>query len=69
MEQRDHLFYTRCLINNYVCSVMIDGGSCTNVASTTLVTALKLPTTKHPSPYQLQWLNNGGELKVSRQLL
>jgi hypothetical protein len=31
------LFPARCFVNNKVCSVIIDGRSCTNVASTYLV--------------------------------
>ncbi|GKV07006.1 hypothetical protein SLEP1_g18818 [Rubroshorea leprosula] len=46
-----------------VTSVIIDGGSCTNVASIVLVEKLNLPMTKHPRPYKLQWLNNCGEIK------
>ncbi|KAH1064867.1 hypothetical protein J1N35_029854 [Gossypium stocksii] len=30
---------------------------------------LSLLTTKHPHPYKLQWLNNSGELKVTKQVL
>ncbi|KAL4279036.1 hypothetical protein GQ457_03G017300 [Hibiscus cannabinus] len=52
-----------------VCFVIIDGGSCTNVASTLMVQKLGLETTKHPHPYKLQWLNDGGELKVTKQVL
>jgi len=33
-SQRDNIFHTRCLINNKQCSLIIDGGSCVNVAST-----------------------------------
>ena len=39
-QQRENIFHTRCHINNKVCSMIIDGGSCTNVASTTLVEKL-----------------------------
>ena len=52
-QQRENIFDTRCHINNKVCSMIIDGGSCTNVASTTLVEKLNLPTLKHPRPYKL----------------
>ncbi|XP_030924714.1 uncharacterized protein LOC115951698 [Quercus lobata] len=52
-----------------VASVIIDGGSCTNVASTYLVEKLALTTLKHPQPYRLQWLNECGEIKVRRQVL
>ena len=51
--QRENIFHTRCHVQNKVCSVIIDGGSCTNVASTTLVEKLELPTIKHPRPYNL----------------
>ncbi|KAL4333528.1 hypothetical protein GQ457_07G010220 [Hibiscus cannabinus] len=68
-EQRENIFHTRCHINGKVCFVIIDGGSCTNVASTLMVDKLGLATTKHPLPYKLQWLNDGGELKVTKQVL
>ena len=51
--QRDNIFHTRCCIRDKVCSMVIDEGSCTNVASTELVEKLSLPTTKHPRPYKL----------------
>ncbi|XP_074565168.1 uncharacterized protein LOC141821722 [Curcuma longa] len=34
-----------------------------------LVEKLCLPTTKHPRPYKLQWLNDCGEVKVTKQVL
>ena len=68
-QQRENIFHTRCQVQGKLCSVIIDGGSCTNVASTLMVEKLNLPTTKHPTPYKLQWLNDGGELKVTKQVL
>ena len=67
--QRDNIFHTRCHVQNKVCSVIIDGGSCTNVASTTMVEKLGMPTSKHPRPYKLQWLNDSGEVRVNKQVL
>ena len=67
--QRDNIFHTRCHIQNKVCSVIIDGGSCTNVASTTMVEKLGMATCKHPRPYKLQWLNDSGEVRVNKQVL
>ncbi|XP_057987965.1 uncharacterized protein LOC110650481 isoform X1 [Hevea brasiliensis] len=61
-EQRENIFHTRCTIFSKVCNVIIDGGSCTNVASTTLVEKLNLPTLVHPYPYKLQWLNDDGDV-------
>ncbi|GKU99786.1 hypothetical protein SLEP1_g12580 [Rubroshorea leprosula] len=67
--QRENIFHTRCYVKDKVCSVIIDGGSCTNVASTTMVEKLGLPTLRHPSPYKLQWLNDSGKVKVNKQVL
>ena len=68
-EQRDNIFHTRCNIHGKVCGLIIDSGSCTNIASTTLVSKLNMSTTKHPHPYHLQWLNNKGALKVTEQVM
>ena len=67
--QRENIFHTRWHVQNKLCSVIIDGGSCTNVASTTMVEKLELPTIKHPGPYKLQWLNNSGEVRVNKKVL
>ena len=58
--QRENIFHTRCLITNKLCSLIIDGGSCTNVASTRVVEKLALPTISHTKPYKLQWLSTKG---------
>ncbi|KAA3477852.1 Transposon Ty3-I Gag-Pol polyprotein [Gossypium australe] len=68
-EQRKNIFHSICQIQGKVCSIIIDGGSCTNVASTLMVEKLGLSTTKHPNPNKLQWLNDGEELKVTKQVL
>jgi len=47
---------------------IIEGCSCTNVANTKMVRKLNLHTTKHPVLYKLQWLNNGGEVKVNKKV-
>ncbi|KAL4376826.1 hypothetical protein GQ457_02G026390 [Hibiscus cannabinus] len=52
-----------------VCIVIIGGGSFTNASSTLMVDKLGLKTTKHPNPYKLQWLNDGGKVKVTKQVL
>ncbi|KAF7822052.1 Aspartic peptidase domain containing protein [Senna tora] len=41
----------------------------TNVASTTMMEKLNLPTVRHPRPYKLQWSNECGEIKVDKQVL
>ncbi|XP_058003982.1 uncharacterized protein LOC131180648, partial [Hevea brasiliensis] len=67
--QRENIFHTRCLVNDKLCSVIVDGGSCCNVASSLLVDKLGLPTTTHPKPYGLQWLNDCGKLRVTKQVV
>ena len=51
--QRENIFHTRCHVQNKVCSVIIDRGSCSNIASTIMVKKLGLPTISHPRPYKL----------------
>lgn len=68
LEQRENLFHTRCMVQGKLCSLIIDGGSCTNVASETMVQKLGLKVKKHPKPYRLQWLNEEGEMKVTNQV-
>ncbi|XP_021757878.1 uncharacterized protein LOC110722896 [Chenopodium quinoa] len=68
-EQKENIIQTRCTIKDRVCNLIIDSGSCTNVASTTLVSKLNLETTDHPNPCKLQWLNNHNEVKVTKQTL
>ena len=53
-QQRENIFHTRCRVNGKGCSMIIDGGSCTNVASTALIERLGLSCLKHPKPYKLQ---------------
>lgn len=43
-KQRKNIFQTYCTINRKVCILIIDAGSCTNVA---LTTKLNFPTSKH----------------------
>ncbi|RDY14835.1 Tf2-8, partial [Mucuna pruriens] len=68
MEQCEHNFHTRYHINDKVCSMIIDSGSCINVASTILVEKINLQIAKHPRPYKLRWLSNIGEVKDDKQV-
>ena len=58
-EQQENIFYTQCTINGRVHSLIMDGRSCTNVASITLEKKFKLKAKPHPHPYHIQWLNQG----------
>ena len=43
MKSKGKFFHTRCLINDKLCSLIVDRGSCANVASTRVVDKLGLP--------------------------
>ncbi|KAL4596213.1 hypothetical protein ACB092_12G148200 [Castanea dentata] len=38
--------------------LIIDGGSCMNVVSSSTVECLKLPVEPHPQPYKVAWIDN-----------
>jgi hypothetical protein len=46
--------------------MIIDGGSCNNLASSDMVDKLALTTKSHPLPYHIQCLNNSGKTKVTK---
>lgn len=62
------MFHTKCLIREKWCSLIINGGSCTNVASSEMVAKLGLSTLTHPRPYALHWLDDGNKVKVTKQV-
>ena len=66
-NQRENLFHSRCLIQGKVCNLIIDSGSCCNIASMEMVQKLQLPIFHHPRPYKLHWMNDSGELRVNKQ--
>ena len=53
-EQREHIFHTRFHLKGKVCTLIIDNGSCTNVARSFMVEKLNQHTMKHPIPYKLK---------------
>jgi hypothetical protein len=65
-NQRHTLFQTKCVIKERSCRLIIDGGSCNNLASSDMVEKLALTTKPHPHPYCIRWLNNNGKEKVTR---
>jgi hypothetical protein len=65
-DQRCNLFQTRADVSEgTACKVIIDGGSCRNLASKELCTKLKLKYYPQPNPYFIQWLSDAGEMKVN----
>jgi hypothetical protein len=43
---------------NQAKKLVIDGGSCMNLVSSSTVGHLKLPTEPHPQPYKVAWIDN-----------
>jgi hypothetical protein len=67
-NQRHTLFHTKGVVQERSIRIIIDSGSCNNLASTMLVEKLSLATRKHPNPYHIQWLNDGGKIKITRSM-
>ncbi|KAK1595950.1 hypothetical protein QYE76_059197 [Lolium multiflorum] len=63
-DQRCNIFQTRAGIGGKSIKVIIDGGSCHNLASTELCEKLNLTLRKHPHPYHVQWLSDKGNVKI-----
>jgi len=68
-QQRENIFHTRCYVLNKICSLIIYSGSYTNMSSTILFCKLNLCIVKHTRLYRLQWLNDNGEVKVTKQVV
>ena len=61
-DQRCHIFHTKADNNGRSVKVIIDGGSCHNLASEELCSKLHLVKRKHPHPYKVQWLSDSGTI-------
>nr|GEV52978.1 reverse transcriptase domain-containing protein [Tanacetum cinerariifolium] len=66
---RTNIFRTQCKTKGKICTVIINGGSCENMVSTTMVEKLGLPIQNHPDPYKLTWLKKGNLVKVTHRCL
>ena len=68
-EQRENIFHTRCTTQGKICSLIIDGGSCANVVSLSMIEKPGLQTMTHPHPYDIQWLNQSKGIQVNSRCL
>ena len=64
--QRESIFRSRVHVKDKVCNVIIDDGSCMNIASTLMVEKLAFPLLVHPRPYKLQWMNGGRVVNITQ---
>ena len=67
--RRTSIFQTHVACQGRLCTFIIDGGSCSNLASEKLVEKLNLKTEDHPNPYQIAWVNDTSILVSSRCLV
>ena len=68
-EQRENIFHTRCTVQGKVCSLIIDGGSCANIVSLSMIEKLSMQTVTHLHPYNIQWLNQSKGIQVNSRCL
>ena len=67
--RRTSIFQTRVACQGRLCTLIIDGGGYSNLASEELVEKLNLKTEDHPNPYQIAWVNDASILVSSRCLV
>src|SRR5215203_3060375 len=65
-DQHHNLFQTRGVVKERAIRIIIDGGSCNNLASVDMVEKLSLPTRQRTHPYYIQWFESSRKLKVTR---
>ena len=52
-NERHNLFHTKGVVKEHSVRIIIDGGSCNNLASMGMVEKLSLTTRPHPHPYYI----------------
>jgi len=68
-EEMENVFYTRRMVQERVCSLIIDARSYAHVVSLSMIVKLGLQSMAHPHPYNIQWLNQSKELQVNSRSL
>jgi len=66
-EEGEYLFHSRMWVKGTPLHFIIDGGSQKNLISVKVIKWLKLPTTPHPKPYNIRWLDQGWDISISEQ--
>lgn len=63
---RYNIFHTCGTTKNKVCRIIVDNGSCNNIANSDLVERLGVRQIRHTISYKMQWLNDCGTFPVSK---
>jgi hypothetical protein len=66
-EEGEHLFHSQMWVKGTPLHFIVDSGSQKNLISAEVVKQLGLLTTPHPQPYNIGWLLQGRDLRVSQQ--
>ena len=66
-EEGERLFHSQMWVKGTLLRFIVDNGSQNNLISVKVVKRLKLLTTPHPQPYNIGWLNQGWDLRISQQ--
>ena len=66
-EEGERLFHSPMWVKGTPLHFIVDNGSQKNLISTEVVKRLKLLTTPHPQPYNIGWLSQGRDVRVSQQ--
>ena len=64
-SRQRQIFFSRCSVNNKVCTLIVDKGSYENIVSKALVDHLKLLTETKHVPYTIGWIKKGPSMKVT----
>jgi hypothetical protein len=66
-EEGERLFHSQMWVKGAPLHFIVDRGSQKNLISAEVVKQLGLPTTPHLQPYNIGWLRQGRDLRVSQQ--
>jgi hypothetical protein len=67
-DQCCHIFHTKAGIQERYVKVIINRGSCHNLAGKEHCSKLKLVKKKHPRPYKVQWLSDSSTIQVEHTI-
>ena len=66
-EERERLIHTHIWVQNNPLHLIVDNGSHKNFVSEDLLKKLGLVTTPHPQPYNISWMRDGHELRITQK--